>query len=229
MRYVRVNGGDLFSATILSLGAVWLLTGCATGPLARSPVGPVYQPNNVYRASVRMPPQIRRVAVLPVSVEASDWQADAGREQMQPVLNEELGKARMFELLYVSPEQLAGWTGRTSWRAEEKLPPKFLEQLQDALACDAVLFCHMRPYHSYQPLVIGWNFKLVDSRLRSIVWSADEVFDAGEVAVANAARKYHQRRGETTRSWADTESVLMSPRRFGQYTLNALLTTLPER
>jgi len=229
MRCIRINSGQLLRLIVPSLAAVWFLAGCATGPLARSPAGPVYQPNNVYRASARMPPQIRRVAVLPMSVEANEWQADAGRTQMQRVLNEELGKARTFELVLVSPEQLAGWTGRTSWRAEEKLPPDFLERLQEALACDAVLFCHLRPYHAYQPLVIGWNFKLVDGRFRSIVWSADEVFDASEVAVANAARKYCQGRAEAARSWADAESVLMSPRRFGQYTLSALLTTLPER
>lgn len=208
---------------------IGLLAGCARWPMANSPVAATYQPNNYYRSGVHMPASIRRVSVLPMNIEVEDWQADHGRAQLEPVLIEELGKAKLFELVLVPPEQLRTWTGRTSWRADEVLPPDFLERLQQTLGSDAVLFSHLRSFHSYQPLVIGWTFKLVDSRTGLVLWSADEVFDASEAAVACAARKYHRGRGDLSRSWSDTASVLGSPRRFGQYTLSALLATLPER
>ena len=209
--------------------AVALANGCATSAYMGSPVGPVYHPTNVYRQAAKFPPQIRRVAVLPVSVEERDGQAEAGREQLQTVLFGELGKTKVFEAVFVSPEQLLRWTGAETWKADAQLPPSLFEHLQDNLGCGGVLFSHLRPYHAYRPLVIGWNFKLVDLKERSILWSADEVFDANEKDVARAAQHYYSTHSGGGPFLDDPSSILGSPRRFTQYTLGALLATLPER
>jgi hypothetical protein len=69
--------------------------------------------------------------------------------------------------------------------------------------------------------------KLVDVQSIKILWAADELFDAGQTAVAKAAERYSRATGE---SWLESsrDGVLLSPRRFGQYTLSALLATLPD-
>ena len=204
-----------------------ILSGCATNRSAAT--GERHQPDKVYRLSPHLPADVRRVAVLPISVERGDWQADAGRAQLEIVLQEELGRVKRFELVMVTPEQLQLWTGQPAWQAEEKLPAAFLGKLREKLDCDGVLFSHLRPYHAYQPIVVGWNLKLVDIRRREILWSADEVFDAGQPPVASQARQFENGGGWRTWFSTDSGSILLSPRQFSQFTLNTLLATLPER
>jgi hypothetical protein len=211
------------------LGALALL-GCATPaswPIVGTPPSSEYKLHNVYHPTQHIPVHIRRVAVLPISAEPGDWQADHGRGEFQPLLFSEMGKSQRFELISASPELLVQLTGRDSWRADEILPHDFCEQLEAELGCDAILLSHLRPYHPYKPLVIGWNLKLLDLHSQSIVWSVDEVFDATQPAVARAAQNYYQ----TQRfRWAAEETmVLASPRRFGQFTLHAVCDALPPR
>ena len=207
--------------------ATFFLSGCATGPSATMADRP--KADNVYRLSPYLPADVRRVAVLPISVGRDDWQAEAGRAQLEVVLREELGRVKRFELVVVTPEQLQIWTGKPAWLAEEKLPAAFLGTLREKLGCDGVLFSHLRPYHAFQPIVLGWNLKLVDVRRLEILWSADELFDAGQASVASQARQFES--GGTWRSWfsSETGTILLSPRQFSQFTLNTLLATLPER
>jgi hypothetical protein len=217
------------SRLLLLLGAL-ALAGCATPgswPVGWAPSSE-YKLHNVYRPTQHVPPHIRRVAVLPISAEPGDWQADHGRGELQSLLLSEMGRAQRFELVFASPELLVQLTGRDSWRADERLPHDFCQQLQAALECDAILLSHLRPYHAYKPLVIGWNVKLLDLHSQLIVWSVDEVFDASEPVVAKAARHYHQTQGFRWGAAEDT-MVLASPRRFGQFTLNAVFDTLPPR
>ncbi len=210
--------------------AVMLWSGCASGPLAKTLLGPAFQPANVYRLTPQLPSAVRRVAVLPTSVADEDWLAAAGRAQLEPVLYTELGKANRFELIAVSAQQLLDWTGRGSWKAEDKLPGDLLGRVRESLGCDAVLFSHLRLFHAYKPLVIGWNFKLADCRSGQILWAADEVFDAADPTVARAAERYGQSHGEEWRPWGgEAGTILSSPRRFGQYTVSALLASLPKR
>ncbi len=212
---------------ILSLA--FLFTGCAWPNFTHHAAAPVTQPRNFYRSARYIPVQIRRLAVLPVTVEAADWQAEEGRTELEPVLFAELGKVNAFELVPVTPNQLREWTGKARWNAQEKLPADFFEHLQNALSCDAVLFSHLRPYRAYKPLVLGWNLKIVETKDKSVLWAADEVFDASEAVIARAAESYCREHVENVKPLADSSNILNSPRRFSQYTLSALLATLPER
>lgn len=202
------------------------LAGCATQHSAAT--AEWQKPENVYRLSPYLPADVRRLAVLPISVERNDWQAEAGRAPIEAVLQEELSRVKKFELVIVTPEQLQLWTGQPAWLAEEKLPRMFLEKLREKLGCDGVLFSHLRPYHAFQPIVVGWNLKLVDVRRQEILWSADEVFDAGQTPVATQAREFEH---GIWRTWfsPDSGTILLSPRQFSQFTLNSLLSTLPAR
>jgi hypothetical protein len=67
----------------------------------------------------------------------------------------------------------------------------------------------------------------VDLQAQQIVWAADEVFDASDASVTRAAEHYY--RNNNGGLSGDDAGVLYSPRRFSQYTLHALLTTIPAR
>jgi hypothetical protein len=211
----------------LLLGAVlWLLNGCATHVATPLAFVHEYKPSNIYKACTFLPPGIRRVAVLPITSDKGDVQAESGKNDLGPILESELGKVKVFERIQVTADQLHALTGRTAWRSEDVLPNDFFEKLQEAFACDAVIFAHLRPYHAYQPIVIGWNLKLIDVKSHTIIWAADEVFDGGKASVTKAALSYW-REQPVFLAPTETETVLISPRRFSQYTLCALLETLP--
>jgi hypothetical protein len=224
---------DHLAAWLGGLGAIllaFLLSGCAS---VRSTSwgssifpGPEYQPTNVFRACAQLPTHLRRVAVLPISAPDKDWQAAAGRLELQQVIQSELGKAQRFEVVSVAPEQMRHLSGRETWRPDEKLPHDLLEKLRQQYDCEAVLLAHLQPYHAYQPIKVGWNLKLADLEARQIVWAADEVFDASDATVVRAAQRYYRDHGGGS---GDDAGVLYSPRRFSQYTLAALFNTLPGR
>jgi hypothetical protein len=226
------------SALMLTL----LFVGCAPIPKSLDEIGPRYKPVNIYRSGPVLPAHIRRVAVLPLTIPTSSALLEAGVAGLETVLYAELEKSGRFEVIPVSGEQLREWTGQASWRADEQLPLNLLARLRDGTGCDAVMFCQLIRYQPYEPLAVGWKFTLAEkgaalqgsaplpneSGLRTL-WSADEVFDAGDVGVANAARAYYSQHLRNEAPLADSSTVLGSPSRFGQYTLNALFATLPAR
>jgi hypothetical protein len=220
----------------------FFFTGCkALPPLppAVQDFGPSYRPTNIYRRSASLPPQIRRVAVLPLTITSTASYLESGVETLEPLLYAELEKSKRFEVIPVTPQQMQQWTGQTGWRADEALPPDLFERVSGATGCDAILFCQLTRYQPYQPLAVGWKFSLVEiprSAITSpadlkarILWSADEVLDAGDPTVATGARVYYAQHMRNDAASADASTMLSSPARFGQYTLGTLLATLPER
>jgi hypothetical protein len=208
-------------------------------PNAVQDMGPRYRPTNIYRRGNSLPAQIKRVAVLPIVTPGSSAYLQAGVEILGPLLYAELEKSKRFEVIPVSPEQLRQWTGKIGWRTDEPLPPDFFGRVSDATGCDAILFCQLTRFEPYQPLAVGWKFSLVanvpsgslsmQEIKDKILWSADEVLDAGEPGVSNAARDYYGHHLHNEAPSADDTTILSSPARFGQYTLAALLETLPGR
>ena len=219
----RLLAGSL--AVALSVG----LTGCQSFLPEDTVIGPSYKPANVFCLSPQLPNSVRRVAILPITALLPGTDAEAGQEALQPVLLGELGKSRAFEVVSVTPDQLKQWTGRATWTAEELLPPNLLKTIRESLGCQAVLFTRLTHYRPYKPPAVGWNIKLVDCQDARIWWSIDEVFDAGNPPVANAARRYYQQYFQAGQTLPDSQTILNSPSRFGQYTLSAALATLPAR
>jgi hypothetical protein len=228
------------SATAL---AALLLTGCSMLP--RPVTFAKYQPTNIFRKSDLLPPNVKRLAILPLTVSDSTTLLQNGAVVLQPALYTELEKTKRFEVIVVSPEQLRQWTGQTQWKSTEPLPADFFSRLRQNLGNDAVMFCELTSYQPYPPIAIGWKLTLVTtSDLRNadspastktrgenpeILWSADEVFNAGNPEVANAAQTYTEWNHRNEAPIADSSSIFSSPFRFGQYTLNALFQTLPAR
>lgn len=213
----------------LLAAACSVLVGCETPcPQNGSRLGS-YHPNNYYRAVDTLPVTMKRVAVLPITIEQGDWQADAGREAFEPLLRNELAKTKAFEAVFITPEQMRDWTGAPSMKADDNLPPKLFSLLREVTGCEGFLFAHIRPYHAYKPIAIGWQFKLIESRTPRVIWAADEVFDASNPSVAGAAERYWRQCADGAGTSGDAQAILSSPRRFSQYTLWSLLSTMPGR
>jgi len=208
--------------------AAWLLAGCDM-PKIHTPLEARYKPSNIYSNSPILSFEIKRVAVLPMTVLQSTEAFQAGVDSLQPLLGTELDKTKRFELIAVTPEELHRWTGQRIWRADEQLPPEFFDRLREETGCQAVLFDQLTRFQPYQPIEVGWKLTLVAIRERQIFWAADEMFDAGDEAVANAARVYESGHITTQSPIPDPNAILNSPSRFGQYTLHALFATLPQR
>ena len=219
----------LQSHVLLGLAVSGLLSGCATNPLEDRVWGPSYQPQNVYTESHTLPAKLRRLAVLPLTAAGESTELEFGRTSLEPVLMAELGRVNQFELVPVTPEQLHRWTGRSSWTGEEKLPQDFFAKLRAAAGVDGVLLSRLTQYRAFEPLAIGWRIKLLDAQNPSVIWAVDEVFDARQSDVANAARRFAQAHPELGPTVGDSRATLMSPRRFAQYTASAVFQTLPAR
>src|SRR5688572_18129390 len=96
--------------SILILVLVFV-TGCQ-GPRKVSDIviGPDHQLANFHRRDPIMPPEVKTVAVLPITGNAQDTDTNQGREQLEEVVKSELDKLGRFEAIYVTREQMKKWT-----------------------------------------------------------------------------------------------------------------------
>jgi len=203
--------------------------GCSSVKKPQFLLKPQYQPSNFFALEDHIPSPIRRVAILPITANADDWEGTIGATELQGTLRSELGKAKMFELVVVTESQLRGLTGRRSWRADEELPEGLFDQIRELVDCDAVLFAHLTAFRPYRPLVTGWNMKLVESSQQYILWSIDEVFDSSEEMVGTSAEIYDREHFQADYKSVERSGIMISPRRFARYTLDAVFQTLPGR
>lgn len=225
------NLGRRWPLRLASLAAIFLSlssAGCRTKALTDPIIGPNHQVSNVFRKEPMLPPTLRRVAVLPMSYPEDIPSLVAGKDALEPLFRSELGKTARFETLPVDSADLKRWTGREHWDAYEALPPDLFKLLAEKTGCNAVLFPTLTKYSAYPPIVIGWRMKLVANDA-DIIWAVEEIFDASEQGVSNAARRYDRDHVRSNPVLEDSRSVLISPSRFGKYTLHAILETLPNR
>ena len=206
---------------------------------------------NVYVSSKVLPAGIKRVLVLPLACEKMDanyGNLSEGCRTLDPVLQSELTKSGRFEVVVATPEALRSCTGQLSWNGSETLPADFFNSLRNVYGCDAVLFCDLSTFRPNAPLAIGWRLKLADAGTGKILWAADEIFDAGNLDVAQDAERFEKSRqphhnfmynaysflawcvDTPTRSALDDQwKILHSPQVFAEYSLENLLATLPQR
>jgi hypothetical protein len=186
-------------------------------------------PKNVFTWPPVLPPDLRRVALLPMAAEGPDANLPDGCEALQPVLFDELVRTEKFEVVSVRPENLRASSGRAAWTGAEQLPKEFLDSLRREYGCDAVLFCELTVYHPYAPLAIGWRLKLADARTHEIIWAADEVFDASKTGVSKQAWQFLLNRAPSEKKQEIRWRSENSPRQFGSYAAAEILRGLPAR
>lgn len=217
------------------------MSGCATSPFDPGIVGPFHEIGNYYLVDQQLPDHVRKVAMLPLTSAYDSQTAREGRRSLQPVLYGELSKSKLFEIVQITEEQMEEWTGRRLWKAEDELPADFIVKIRDKTACNAILFNQLSFYRAYPPIAVGWKLLMVDSNDGKIVWSVDEVFDAGEPRVANSVRRFALENERTnaeltkqmgTRYGGAFNSRVFglewinSPRHFARYTASAAAQTL---
>jgi len=204
------------------------MAGCQTAPLHTGIFQRDFRPDNVFVQPQKLSPDFRRVAVLPIAA-ASTGDLPAGCEALTAVLWEQLVKTKKFETVAVDPDKLRRLTGRAAWTGTEALPPDFFATLRREYGCDGVLFVELTAYRAYAPLAVGWRFKLVGAGTTQIIWSADELFDATQSAVASAAQHFEKKPPVLSLATGQDWAMENSPRRFGRYSAATLLDTLPPR
>jgi hypothetical protein len=220
-------GGTVwFGRGALAAGTLVLfLSACAE--VRESPLGPRYHATNVFGLDNSAVTKLRRVAFLPLAVSDSSSDLQAGAETLEPVLLAELQKKNRFEIVPVSRVEMTRWTGKPSLRGDEVLPEGFPDRITKETGCDGILFSALTVFHPYTPAAIGWRLKLVAVQNKSIVWAADQVFDAASTEVANSARDYQRKQPELRPGLREGRKILLSPTAFGRYSAAALLDTLP--
>src|SRR5580658_9162619 len=123
--YFTTGCGRALFRLLPGVSVALLLTGCDTPHIqhVHFPAEVRYKPSNIYRKDFALDPEVKRVAVLPMTTLQPTEAFQAGVDSLQPLLHAELEKAKRFELIVVTPEQLQNWTGQRVWRADEELPP----------------------------------------------------------------------------------------------------------
>lgn len=214
---------------IFGLAALLLLAGCATPQAAPPLLTRAYRPRNVFAWGSTLPPQVRRVALLPMACDRDNAEMLVGRDALEPILRAELAKLRRFELAPVSAQKLQARFGYAGWDCEDALPQGLFSWLSGECGCDAVLFARLTTFRAYAPLAVGWRLRLVDVRTSATLWEGDEVFDGAEPAVQAGARHYQLAQLQDGLHCPDPWVIGNSPRQFGQYAAAQLLATLPGR
>lgn len=215
-----------FMLLIIGFSLLLTLAGCGDGVNGhvQYPRGAAFVPHNVYQSAGVL--ALRRVAVLP----PYDVLADADRQHdLDRNFSADLAATSHFEVVTISRNELVALCGREQVNSTEALPPSLLAALRGQYAADAVMFVDITHDDPYRPITLGVRAKLVDARGgMDILWSCDTLFNAGDPAVATAARRFQLNAGRQEFP-ADTDgaSVLLSPARFARYAANAVFSTLP--
>ena len=223
------------AAVVLGLWSALFSGGCGSLPVPANLEPPAsYHPANVAVEGFALPVAVRRVLLLPLAMASQSQALADGVDALAPVVDAELKKTGRFEVITISPEHLRDLTGQMTWRADETLPIDFFRRLQRDSGCDAVMFAEVTRYQPYPPLAVGWKFCLAaqgtgPNAEPHKLWSVDEVVDAGDGHIAHAARTYYSQHVRNEQPLADPATILRSPSLYGQFTLNALLATLPAR
>lgn len=209
-----------FPARALSLTVCFLLGGCSSPGFLQAK----YKPDNVFYWNQTLPPTLQRVAILPLTADRGcDYTVD--RCALEEVLYSELVKTKRFEVVRMTPEVLRSETGRSSWRAEDPLPPGFLGRIRQATGCDAVIFSEVTLFRGFTPLAIGWRMRLVEAPSGRTLWAVDETFDARDRRILAAASRHEP----ASPYMADGWRARNSPREFALFSTSRLVATLPER
>jgi hypothetical protein len=110
------------------------------------------------------------------------------------------------------------------------LPHNLFEQIQRATEADAILLIDVTALSSYPPLKVGLRAKLFEFGSAELLWAFDDVFDATQPSVQNAARRHYLEGSDYLLMTADRSPVvLQSPSRFAAYVARTMFRSLPPR
>ncbi len=212
---------------ILVAALTIFLSGCGTvvnrvNSQYDTTIGKKRKTTNVYQRSV-LPENLKRVAVLPMH------KGSYGHLEMDLIEENfrlELVKRNLFEVVKVSPETMKEMFSKERYSSVEYLPTQLIANLHSSIAIDGILLLDVSYFNAYQPVGLGIRAKLLDGNTGEVVWAADEVFDASNPEVSNAARKYYKTESIIPYPLQSTQTVLHSPNRFSKYVANSLFSAI---
>jgi len=145
----------------------------------------------VFIQSTRFPADVQTVAVMPVTVPAvsNSLVLEHGQRGLTRVLPAALQKVGAFRPVFLTPDQVEIWTGRSQWRSSEPLPEDLLQTFQKAGQVQGLLFCEMTAYDPFQDYQLGLRCHLVDVRDGSTIWQMDHLFRGRAVTARDENRK----------------------------------------
>lgn len=185
-------------------------------------IGKKRQTTNVYQKAP-LPESLNRVALLPMykgSYEHQDF------ESIEENFRLELVKRSLFEVVELSPEDMNVLFPQPRYSSVEQLPSDLLTKLSAKYAIDGLMLLDVSYYNPYKPVGLGIRAKLLDGHTGEIIWAADEVFDASNPAVSNAARKFYKTESIIQYPLHNTQTTLHSPNRFSKYVAHSLFSAI---
>ena len=201
--------------------AAILTSGCAT---LRHVSAPVVPPAQNFFAPSAPDEQLRRVALLPMH---SSTLPDQYVRALDAAFLFELSKRGLFEVVPVSRAQMEALFGERQFASTDALPADALARLREQCGVDGVLFTDLTHFSPYRPVSMGVRTKLVAAKTGQIRWAFDYVFDAGNAAVAEAAKRFQLAfSNEHQPLTSDGGSILLSPARFAKYVANETYASL---
>lgn len=218
---------------VLALVVTVLLTGCYSPPArvavqietAASPVPPHAPVNHVGVA--HLPPEVRRVVLLPVSGGALVTPEAAAA--LDPLFAAALQRRMRFEVVPVSRAWCRRYFGADEFSSAAALPHDFLTRLATDHAADAVLFVDVTAYRDHRPLTLGLRAKLAAVAGPRLLWSYDEILSTDDAAVAARAREYARATARPDGPVDLSHGVRQSPSRFAAFAADTVFGTLPPR
>lgn len=216
---------------VLALALAVFLNGCAAVPtlevrLRKQVAEPAHIPAN-HLGVASLPPELRRVVLLPVS--GGDTMTPETAAGLDPVFAAALQRRMRFEVVPVSRAWCRRYFGADDFSSAAALPHDFLARLGEDHAADAVLFIDVTAYRDHRPLALGVRAKLATVTGPRLVWSYDEILSNASPAVAASAQARARAIGSASLPVDLSPSALQSPSRFAAYVADAVFGTLPPR
>ena len=191
--------------------------------------GPFHTVANVYISPDGLPANLQRVAVMPLVPGRGNRSAERGVPLIQQLFTEELSRARIFDVVTLTPDRLDTLIGIKALYADSRLPVEFISKIKEETGCQAVLFAELTTFRAYPPVAVGWKLHLFDLETEELIWAADEVFDGGQASVANALRRHIREKLSPNNAAATQLLVLDSPREMARFSLGELIGTFSQK
>lgn len=184
-----------------------------------------FRPTNIYPVE-RLPLSFARVVLLPCYHKDPD---SSLLSFCDDIFFRELSQERIFEIIQLSPRDLAELVGKPRVSSLEPLPASFLKTIESKTFANGVLFVDLDSYRPYRPMSLGVRAKLVDLKSGEFMWAIDETFDAGHADIIVGTTQFQEKLQVRAISDRTGGSVLHSPRIFTKYVASTIFSTLPKR
>ena len=200
------------------IASLAVIAGCAHVGGRDAPCLPTF---SRYRAAHFDWNSVRRILLMPLDNESAEPRA---ADEIRNALAAVLQSTGRFEAVIAPLEARLACSEavRVGGRFDEAEMLEIAVQHQaDAILCGAVT-----QHRSYAPPRIGLSLRLVSTAEATVIASVDGLWDAGDEAIAEQARCYHDQTATETPSLLGSEIILASPHLYRRFVCHAAVQAL---